>query len=259
MEEQLGRPCAVYDAIAEWYDGFVSSPLSDAVCAVLFDLVGDVAGQRVCDLGCGQGTIARGLAKRGARVTGIDLSLRLLELARGYERREPLGVSYLHGDAQHLEAVRDACFEGVTCNLALMDIPDLGRTLQTVARLLGPGGWFVFSIVHPCFQTPRSTWIQREDGTTARVVSGYFDEGFWRSDNPNGVRGKVGAYHRTLSTYLNALASAGLALEKAVEPPEVGTTHPGNHEVPWLFLGWCRGSSPTQPDRLAGMLQPREM
>ncbi|HAL49192.1 MAG TPA: class I SAM-dependent methyltransferase, partial [Dehalococcoidia bacterium] len=46
----------------------------------------------------------------------------------------------------------------------------------------------------------------------------YFAEGFWRSENPDGVRGKVGAHHRTLSTYLNGLVEAGLSLERLVEP-----------------------------------------
>lgn len=244
MDTGSGHGWSDYDAIAEWYDGFVSSPLSGASRAVVFDLVGDVAGQRVCDLCCGQGAVARGLAERAASVIGIDRSIRLLEIARRYEREDPRGVSYLYGDARCLDAVRDASFDGVTCNLALMDIPDLDRTLQTVSRLLRPGGWFVFSIVHPCFQTPRSGWTIGEDGRTVRAVSGYFDEGFWRSDNPDGVRGKVGAHHRTLSTYLNGLASAGLALEKVVEPAEVGPSresHPVDQEVPRLFLARCRG------------------
>ena len=47
-----------------------------------------------------------------------------------------------------------------------------------------------------------------------REVRGYFREGFWRSDNPNGVRGQAGAYHRTLSTYVNAIPGAGFTIEQ---------------------------------------------
>jgi len=227
-----------YDEVAEWYDGFVASPLHDGARASLFDLLGEVAGQRVCDLGCGQGVVSRRLAERGARVIGVDLAARLLEIAQRHERNEPRGVAYLYGDAQSLGAVRDACFDGVVCHLALMDIPNLDAALGTVGRILRPGGWFAFTIVHPCFQTPHSDWLTLPDGQIARGVSGYFAEGFWRSENREGVRGKVGAYHRTLSTYLNALTPAGLSLEKASEPQET-------REVPWLFLGRCRKAEVT--------------
>lgn len=226
-----------YDFVADWYDEFVSSPFHDGARAALLDLIGDVAGRRICDLCCGQGVVSRQLAARGARVVGIDIARRLLEIAARYEREEPLGIAYLHGDAQLLDAVGDASFDGVVCHLALMDIPDLDAALRTVARILAPGGWFAFTIVHPCFQTPHSDWLAQPDGRPARAVRGYFAEGFWRSENANGVRGKVGAYHRTLGTYLNALTAAGLSLEKISEP--MGADARGQ-EVPWLLLGKCR-------------------
>jgi ubiquinone/menaquinone biosynthesis C-methylase UbiE len=216
-------PVAAYDEIAEWYDRVIGAglPLGGAP---LLDLIGDVAGQRVCDLACGQGVIARELTRRGARVVGIDLSGRLLAIARRYEQAEPLGIAYLRGDAQALAAVCDAVFDGIVCGLALMDIPDLGATARTAARVLRPGGWLAVSITHPCFQGPalREVEVFREDGTPVREAGGYFSEGFWRSDYAQGVRGQVGAYHRTLSTYLNAMTDAGLILERVVEPPAAG-------------------------------------
>lgn len=226
-----------YDAVADWYDEFVSSPLHAGARAALLELIGNVAGQRICDLCCGQGVVSRQLAKRGARLVGIDIALRLLEIATRYEREERLGIDYLHGDAQELAMVRDASFDGVVCHLALMDIPDLAAALRTVARILAPGGWFAFTIVHPCFQTPHSDWLAQPDGRLARVVRGYFAEGFWRSENASGVRGKVGAYHRTLGTYLNALSAAGFSLEQLSEPIEAGEH---GREVPWILLGRCR-------------------
>jgi ubiquinone/menaquinone biosynthesis C-methylase UbiE len=226
-----------YDAVANWYDEFVSSPLHAGARAALLELIGDITGQQICDLCSGQGVVSRQLAKRGARVVGIDIALRLLEIATRYEREEPLGIGYLHGDAQSLGAVRDASFDGVVCHLALMDIPNLDAALRTVARILAPGGWFAFTIVHPCFQTPHSDWLALPDGRPVRAVRGYFAEGFWRSENASGVRGKVGAYHRTLGTYLNSLSAAGLPLEELSEPVESGERGQG---VPWLLLGKCR-------------------
>ena len=198
---------SAYDEIAEWYDDVIRSgpPLHALVLPCLFELIGDVQGQRICDLACGQGVIARQLARQGAMVVGVDLSAKLLEIAQHEEKTELLGIAYLHGDAQALDALADAAFDGVLCNWSLLDIPDLESCLRTVWRILRPQGWFVFSITHPCFLAPNSRLVDEEDGTVSAKVKGYFQEGFWRSDNPDGVRGRVGAYHRMLSTYLNTL------------------------------------------------------
>ncbi len=125
--------------------------------------------------------------------------------------------------------------------MALINIPDLQAVFQTVRRILKPGGWFVFAITHPCFETPHAQWITlaQAEHTIARVVTGYFDERYWFSSNPNGVRGRVGDYHRTLSTYLNALNVAGFALERTIEPrPSARQAElvPGNREIPTLLL-----------------------
>src|SRR5215210_4555186 len=131
-------PTAKYDEIAEWYDGAIrsSSLIHELLVPSLFDLTGSVDGQYVCDLACGQGVIARQLASRGAKVVGIDLSLRLLEIGMRAEDAEPSGVIYLQGDAQALTGVEDAIFDGVLCNMALMDIPDLRATFEAVWRVL---------------------------------------------------------------------------------------------------------------------------
>jgi ubiquinone/menaquinone biosynthesis C-methylase UbiE len=234
-----------YDAIAEWYEESVRNGLPGHALATeaLLALIEDVTGQQVCDLACGTGVAARELARRGAAVTGIDLSPRMLEIARRLEEQKPLGIRYLRDDAQALDEIADATFDGVACNLALMDIPDLNAALKTVARVLRPGGWFAFSLTHPCFHPPEARWTGRAGGTVKREVRGYFNEGFWRSDNVYGVRGKVGAHHRTLSTYVNELYEAGLNLEQLAEPQAQDAMMgrvPGYHEVPAILAARCR-------------------
>jgi hypothetical protein len=99
--------------------------------------------------------------------------------------------------------------------MAMMDIDDLDSTVRAVATTVRPGGWFVISMVHPCFPGNEAGLSSWPPGRT------YFDEGWWRSPahNPAGVRIRVGASHRTLSTYLNALLDAGFALKRVFEPP----------------------------------------
>lgn len=126
-----------YDDIAEWYDEWVGSHAmdQDAFFPAVEALMGTVAGQRICDLACGQGRVARHLAGLGASVVGIDLSARLLTIARRHEQAEPRGIDYRHADARSLDGVADGTFDGVVCHMALMDVPsDLEHLCQFTDR-----------------------------------------------------------------------------------------------------------------------------
>lgn len=241
---------SAYDEIAEWYDTWVGAHAmsDDPYYAAAELLMGKVAGLRVGDVACGQGRVSRHLADRGARVVGVDLSEKLLEIARRHEETAPRGVEYLHGDASTLDGLADASFDGVVCHMALMDIPDLTATLRSIARILRPGGWFVFAILHPCYHTARSGEIETPDGVV-RTIGRYFEEGHWRSESRPGPPGKVGAYHRTLSTYFNALSDSGLVVARMAEPSEEsvggdspslsGSGRPVWREVPAVLVARC--------------------
>jgi ubiquinone/menaquinone biosynthesis C-methylase UbiE len=238
---------AAYDEIADWYDEALrTGPLGrfqDFAISIVLDLAGEIEDLRLCDLACAQGILSRHLARLGAVVTGVDVSEKMLDLARRYQQGEPRRINYVRSDARSLPEVPDEAFEGLVCNLALMDIPDLEATLHTVARVLRPGGWFIFSITHPCFPTPSLGWTSRVDGDLEPEIPNYFAEGFWRRANPEGVRGKVGSHHRTMSTYLNALALSGLRIDHLVEPHATGVLVqqiPGYCEVPPFLVARCK-------------------
>jgi SAM-dependent methyltransferase len=149
-------------------------------------------------------------------------------------------ISWRVDDAEHLATCASAGFDGVTCQLALMDIADLDAALVSVRRVLKPGGWFVFVIGHPCFLAPYATTAAGQDGQEGRLITRYFESEFWRSSNPNGIRGRAGNYHRPLSVYLNALIHAGLRLEASLEPPATPlliAQQPVYQRVPLFFAG----------------------
>jgi 2-polyprenyl-3-methyl-5-hydroxy-6-metoxy-1,4-benzoquinol methylase len=234
---------AEYDAIAEWYDAQVRDvdgllPFHELAIAALLELTGEVRGLELCDLACGQGIVTRELARRGARVTGVDLSQLLLTIARREEVEAPLGIVYLRDDAHTLAALPTNGFDAVTCNLALMDISGLEEALAAVRRVLRPGGAFIFAITHPCLIPPGSRWTEAPEGGPGRHVRGYFAEGYSVPPHAPGVRGRVGTHHRTLATYLNTLVGLGFALARIAEPRATGLAaarQPGALEAP-LFL-----------------------
>lgn len=233
----MSSPVARYDEIAEVYEQRAGQTVGDPATAALLDLTGNVSGLRLLEVACGQGRVARELAGRGAALTGLDISAALLARARAREAAEPLGISYLDADVTASSVLEGQVFDGVVCNYGLSDIDDLDGLLANVARLLRPGGWFVFSLLHPCFpgwdSDAPSSWPPDR---------GYYQEGWWLAGN-TGYRGQVGANHRMISTYLNALSRHGLALDRAAEPlpgPEMEQRcPPGTSLVPFFFAGRC--------------------
>src|SRR5262249_43180521 len=113
----VAESCSRYDAIADWYVEFTSGWPSEPIALLPDNLVG----QRVLDLACGYGRAARRLASRGAEVTAVDLSSKLIAHATAIESTQPLGIRYEHGDVTATDWWDGAAFDGVVCNMALMD------------------------------------------------------------------------------------------------------------------------------------------
>jgi SAM-dependent methyltransferase len=235
-------PVARYDQMADFYEQRSGKSVSDPATAALLDLAGDVSGLRLLEVACGQGRVARELARRGATLTGMDISAALLAKARAYEVTEPLGIRYLHADVTAPGLLEGRQFDGVVCNYGLTDIDDLDGLLANIARWLRPGGWFVFSLLHPCFpgwdSDAPSSWPPGQ---------GYYQEGWWLAGN-TGYRGRVGSSHRMISTYLNSLIGHGLVLDRAVEPPPGREMEqrrpPGAALVPFYLVGRAVAPNP---------------
>ena len=201
---------ARYDPIADWYAEFTRD-WGDQPVALLPD---ELAGQRILDQGCGLGVAARYLAERGAAVVGVDLSSAMLAHARRAEAEDPLGIDYVNGDATTTAWWDGKAFDGVLSNMALMDIDDLDGALGVAARVLRSGGWLSLSVFHPCY--PGGPEGSASGLPSWPPESGYDREGWWTTEG-EGVRGHVGANHRMLSTYLNAIIAAGFAIDKLAE------------------------------------------
>src|SRR5438477_3979507 len=118
---------------------------------VLWALAGDVSGVKVLDAGCGTGYLSKQLQDRGALVTGIDLSERMLEIAHA---RCP-DIEFRVDSCAELRTLGDAQFDLVIANYVLMDTPDLEGTMHAFHRVLRTDGVAVLVFSHPCFPQGR--------------------------------------------------------------------------------------------------------
>jgi SAM-dependent methyltransferase len=197
-----------------WQDGFTNGADPEYEEQIIPLAAECLAGaRRVVDVGTGEGQLARVAVGLGAElVAGVDPTRAQLRVAR--ERAG--GPRYLRGTADHLPFA-DTSFDAAIACLVFEHIPDHGHGIAEVARVLEPGGRFVFLLNHPLLQAPDSGW----------VIDHINDEEYWR----------VGPYltvdvsleqlapgielpfvHRPLSQYINAMAAHGLLVERMDEP-----------------------------------------
>lgn len=200
----------------------------------------DVRGESGIDIGCGEGHNTRLLARRGARMTAIDIAETFVGHAREEEEREPLGIEYRVASALALP-FPEARFDFATAFMSLMDMPDHGRALMEAHRVLRAGGFLQFSITHPCLDTPHHKNLRDGSGRTyAYEVGEYFRRldgaiSEWTfSAAPAEVRRnvpkfRVPRFSRTVSGWLNLLIDTGFRIERIEEPcpsDEVAAEYP---------------------------------
>ena len=184
-------------------------------------LAGDVQGARLLDVGCGAGYFAREMARRGARVTGVDLAPRMIEHAERIEREQPLGIEYVVADAADVASRFGAgAFDVATSCLAVQDMPDVPAVFRAVREVVRPGGRFVLSVAHPCTDTPFREWRKNDDGTKhSLAIDRYFDRGpiqyLWKGWGEDFV---TYAVHATLEDWIGWALGAGWSLAALREP-----------------------------------------
>ncbi|MGQ0573441.1 MAG: class I SAM-dependent methyltransferase [Pseudonocardia sp.] len=176
-------------------------------------LLGDVRGRRVLEIGCGTAPCARWLAARGAVPVGLDLSGAMLRHAAELGRRTGIEVPLVQAGAARLPFA-DASFD-LACSAygAVPFVADPERVMREVARVLRPGGRWVFAVNHPM------RWMFSDDpgpdGLT--VVQSYFDRTPYVEVDAAGAATYV-EHHRTLGDRVRDVVTAGLVLDDLVEP-----------------------------------------
>ncbi len=181
---------------------------------VLWDFVGDVAGLKVLDVGCGTGYLSRMLHERGAYVIGIDFSEKMIEIASGKNLQVPFRVD----SCSELKTVADGSVDMVIGNYVLMDTPDLTGAIKAFNRVLKTNGFAVVVFSHSCFPQGRATV-----STDGQAVRYYWPFPYFEQrkciDPPWGhFTSEFIWFHRPLSDYWKAFISLGFEVVKFEEP-----------------------------------------
>jgi SAM-dependent methyltransferase len=197
-----------------WQDEFTAGSDPEYEEQILPMAAEHLAGaERVLDVGAGEGQIARRAVTTGAsHVVAIEpTDAQVIEgRARGG------GVHWARGSAERLP-FRDATFDAAIACLVFEHIEPYREAIAEVARVLRSGGAFLFFLNHPLLQTPNSGWI--DDHILEEQywrVGPYLVEDTSMEEVAPGVM--LPFVHRPLSRYINAMADAGLLVERMEEP-----------------------------------------
>lgn len=227
---------AIWDVIADFWDGRMGEGNvfhRELVSPAARRLLAIEPGERVLDIACGNGQFSRELAGLGATVVAADISPTFVERARARTAELPPEVAgrvtYQVADAtdeEELVALGDGeQFDAVVSNMALMDIPDIDPLFRAVARVLRPGGRFVATLQHPCFNSNGLRFSLEEDQTehdlvvtkAAKIVQ-YLHLPPGRGTGIVGQPEKHWYFHRPLHVLSASAFAAELAIDGLEEP-----------------------------------------
>jgi SAM-dependent methyltransferase len=169
-------------------------------------LIGDPTGLRVLELGAGACHCGIALAMQGAAVTCLDLSEEMLALGQQAAQAAGVRITPVSRDMQDLSCFPDNAFDLVLSVQAIQYVEDLDSLFTAVARVLAPGGRFLFSTDHPVMGAVGATELWPEDGDDPRYTFRGPVRWKWREDDDYWFT----TFRRPVMDYVNALSKAGL-------------------------------------------------
>jgi SAM-dependent methyltransferase len=252
---------ALWDAKAAFWDALHGDEGNrfhrELISPAVERLLALTPGERVLDVACGSGQMARRLAALGGRVTATDFSPALIDLAkgRGQTAGEPIDYRVVDAtDENALVALGDAAisggafdaaasFDAVVCTMALMDMPVIAPLFRAARRLLREGGRFVFATSHPAFNSSNPTFVSElaDKGgelitTHSMKISAYLDIPPVKGGGAPGEPNPHYYYHRPLHELLDEAFAAGLVLDGIEEPRFLPAEGEVVRPITWMAL-----------------------
>jgi SAM-dependent methyltransferase len=194
-------------------------------------LLGEVAGRQVLEVGCGSAASARWLVREGAYAVGVDLSGGMLGHARDGNIASGVDVPLVQGSADELPFATGGFDAACSAFGAIPFVADSGAVMREVARVLRPGGRWVFAVTHPM------RWIFPDDPTEGGLIvaQSYFDRTPYLEVDEDG-RATYVEHHRTVGDFVRQIRAAGMTLTDLIEPE-----WPAGHVREWGQWSPLRG------------------
>lgn len=172
-------------------------------------LLGNLKGKNVLEIGCGGAQCGIAMAKKGAKVIGIDISNEQLKFARYLAEKNKVNIILYQGDIINLKQIKSNTQDIVFTAWALHYVDNLEKCFKEVYRVLKNGGIFVLSTPHPFYDTINYK--------TLKVKRSYFNNGKFVEVFSDKTKKFVG-YNHTFSDITNAIINSRLNIEKVIEP-----------------------------------------
>jgi 2-polyprenyl-3-methyl-5-hydroxy-6-metoxy-1,4-benzoquinol methylase len=222
-------------------------------------------GELVLEIASGNGVFARRMAQLGAQVVATDLSEKMLEQAQKRGTEFAGHIQYTLADAtdeEQLLSLGKRRFDAIVCNMAIMDMTTIEPLMNAASQLLKADGRFVFSVMHPCFNSAGTKMTAEEEDTGGDIkevhaikISKYIGQ------TPQKGIGIIGQpvpqyyFFRTLSDIFNTCFRAGFVLD-GIEEPAFGDEDAGNY---WFSWANYKGIPPVLVARLRPRDKPRAL
>jgi 2-polyprenyl-3-methyl-5-hydroxy-6-metoxy-1,4-benzoquinol methylase len=236
MKPTIPQTRDIWQRISTWWDQAIGEGndfQKTLIIPATDQLLDPKPDQLILDVACGNGNYSRRLAAMGARVIACDYSEGIIEIARAKSPVAQLNagkhaIDYRVIDAtdeHHLLSLGESRFDSAVCSMAMMDMPTLEPLMHCIPRLLKPGGRFVFSISHPCFNSnhTRLTAELSEESGKSQQTFGVTVDRYLTPDTElrSGILNQPEphySFHRPLSMIFAACFSAGLVVDGLLEP-----------------------------------------
>jgi len=233
MNEELRN---IWNANAEFWDSRMGE--GNDFHKVLIEpiqlrLLNTKAGDKILDIACGNGQFARKMAELGANVTAVDFSDKFIAIAKSKGKYD---IKYQVIDVTRktdLRKLTGESFDSIVCTMALMDIENIQVLIDYLPKMLKRDGIFVFSILHPCFNSGDNMLIHEQDDLGGEVKSKYYVKirNYLIEKSSLGI-GMIGQprpqyyFHRPVSTILKYLFKSGFVLDAYEEPSFANIENP---------------------------------
>ena len=235
----------IWDVNARWWDDRIGDGndfQTRLIEPATERLLNVVPGDTILDAACGAGRFARRMAALGARVVAFDASAAFIERARERTASDT-AIEYHVVDAANREsllALGSSRFTKAVCTMALMDMPEIRPLFAAVARMLTPGGVFVFSVTHPCFHSAAmQRFAEIHEAETGRhvvrtgvKVSSYLSPYARKTEGIIGQPEPQWFFHRSLSVLFRFGFEAGFVVD-GIEEPSFSVGEPAKAGVRW--------------------------